>query len=1351
MGDGRVVIETGLDSSGIQSGLSKLGSITKKGLKATTATIAATATALAGVAVAAVKVGSDFESQMSRVKAISGATGEEFEKLKTQAIKLGAETAFSSKEAAEGMENLAAAGFTTNEIMDAMPGLLDLAAASGEDLSNSSDIAASTLRGFGLEAKDAAHVADVLAANANKTNSSVAQTGEAMKFVAPVARSMGLSLEETAAAIGIMANAGIQGSQAGTTLRGALSRLSKPTDVMQQAMDELGVSFYNSEGKMKSLTEQVAMMRKATEGMTDEQKNNYLVTLYGQEALSGMLALMNEGEGSLNELTEAYKNSDGEAKKAAETMRDNLKGSLDELGGAAESLGIVFYESVSNSLKDAAKTATESINNIIDAFNRGGLDAAIETAGNEFANLAVDVAKHAPDMVDAAVSFIESFARGIGKNKDKLLKAAGDTAKTLAGGLSSLLPKELQKPVDKAIEAISKSLGSGGLKQAGKTAATTFDNTIAAVGKLANVALPPLTKALDVAGNNLDVMAAAAAASFTAIKGYAVVTTASKAIGSLSATVAILTAAEQANTLQVLAASGALSTKEMIVGVLTGKITLATAAQALWNAIMAANPIGLVVTAVAALAAGLAVYKLATDKTATAEYELSTAQKKSIEKAEELHKAYKEMDSTRQEAVASVSSEYDHLSALNDELNGLIDSNGKVKEGYEDRANFIVNELSGALGLEKDQIWEIIHANGNLGDSIDQLISKKRAEALLNANEQAYTEALKQKDEALKTYQNSLSTYEDAQNKYNDTQAKANDVMETYNNLLGTSEKQAQKYLNENANIIAGNEAAKESYDKAKKALDKSEEAYVGYNATIQNYEGLSSAIISGDSKKIEDAMRNTEKSFITAETGTQNSLKKQVKSLEDNYDAMKKAVASGTPSVTQEMVDAAKNMVDSAKTELDKFESKAKESTSKAGEGAKKGFSSKIPEFKTAAKYGALAFAEGFNASDAEFFDSGEKASSKVNAGLGSQKANIEKTSDDIAKSSNDKLGSKDTKGTGSRKGAEYNTGVGSQKGNIDKTSDNIASSSDAKLGAKDTKGTGNRKAAEYNSGVGGQKGNIDKTSDAIASSSNSKLGSANTAGTGNQKGDEYNKGLSGTSGAIRGTSTWLADVANAGMGSANTGSTGASKSSEYNRGLGTADTYSTGWSQAINAKKGLGSVDASGTGDNFTQGFINGMSWGDVWSAAWDIGKKALSALSKAIKEGSPSRLTRKSGGFFGKGFGLGISDEKKAVEKSAENLGQTALDALDMSSVTSRMREAMAFNTNRVAKSFNLETSQNIIHRQESKAEVHLSDEDLRMMAKQFGLVASDALADNMEGMKFTAYDREVARVIRRANQS
>ena len=642
MADGKVVIETDLDSSGIEKGLKSLGSITAKGLKATTVAITGTATALGGVAAAAVKVGSDFEAQMSRVQAISGATGKEFEQLRQQAIQLGSDTAFSASEAAQGMENLAAAGFTTNEIMNAMPGMLNLAAASGEDLAGSADIAASALRGFGLEASEAGHVADVLAENANRTNSSVAETGEAMKYVAPLARAAGISLEETAAAIGIMANAGIQGSQAGTTLRGALSRLSKPTSDMQEAMNTRSSSFYDSEGKMLSLTDQVGMLQSAMEGMTDEQKNNYLVTLYGQEALSGMLALINEGPESLSSLTAAYESCDGAAQAAATTMQDNLKGAVEALSGSAETLGIVFYDSVSGSLRDAVQAVNDSVDSITDAFNNGGMNAAISAAGDEFANLATAAASHAPEMVDVAVNFIQSFAGGIASNRGKLIGAAGEAAEAIASGLAELLPSELREPVEDAIDAISDSLSSGGLKKAGETAVNTLENVIDIVGKLAEVAIPPLTDALDFAAENLDLVASTATVAFTAFKGYKVITSASKAAKALTATTKMLSAAEKANALQVLAASGALTAKEVIIGVLTGKIKLATVAQMAWNAVMNANPIGLLVTAIGALAAGIGVYVL-TQKDA------ETATDKANRKLAEQAEAIRETQAARQE------------------------------------------------------------------------------------------------------------------------------------------------------------------------------------------------------------------------------------------------------------------------------------------------------------------------------------------------------------------------------------------------------------------------------------------------------------------------------------------------------------------------------------------------------------------------------------------------------------------------------------------------------------------------------------------------------------------------------
>lgn len=317
---------------------------------------------IVGIGMAAAKIGMDFESQMSRVKAISGATGDEFKQLHDQALQLGADTAFSAKQAAEGMENLASAGFSTSEIMSAMPGLLDLAASSGESLASSSDIAASTLRGFGLAASDAGHVADVLAKNASATNAAVVDTGEAMKYIAPVAQTAGWSLESVAASIGELANSGIKGSQAGTTLRAMFSRLAKPSDESAKAMAAMGFSAYDSQHKMKSLSQIINDLSKSTAKMTDEQKQNTIAQVFGEEAMSGILTLIKNGSGSLDELTQSYINSDGAAKEMASTMQDNAKSAIEQMTGSLETAAIKIEEAFAPKITEAANYVQDLAN-----------------------------------------------------------------------------------------------------------------------------------------------------------------------------------------------------------------------------------------------------------------------------------------------------------------------------------------------------------------------------------------------------------------------------------------------------------------------------------------------------------------------------------------------------------------------------------------------------------------------------------------------------------------------------------------------------------------------------------------------------------------------------------------------------------------------------------------------------------------------------------------------------------------------------------------------------------------------------------------------------------------------------
>ena len=902
MSDGKVVIETDLDNSGIKKGLATMGGLASKGAAVATKAVVATGAALGGVATAAVKVGADFEAQMSRVKAISGATGADFEALRQQAIQLGADTAFSASSAAEGMENLAAAGFATAEIMDAMPGMLALAAASGEDLASSSDIAASTLRGFGLAASEAGHVADVLAENANRTNSSVSETGEAMKFVAPLARAAGISMEETAAAIGIMANAGIQGSQAGTTLRGALSRLSKPTADMQRVMDELGISFYDSNGKMKSLADQVGMLKAAMAGMTDEQKNNYLVTLYGQESLSGMLALMNEGEGALADLTESYRNCDGAAQEAADTMQDNLAGAVEQLKGSAETLGIAFYDSVSTPLKDAAQAATESVNQITTAFNNGGIEAAVAEAGNQFASLSTEAASHAPEMAEAAVGFIQSFVGGIVDNRGRLIAAAGEAALAVAHGFAELLPEKLRKPVEEAIDGVADSLSSGGLKSGAKSAISAFESVIDVTGDLAGTALPVLVDVLDFAGDHMELLAATAGTAFTAFKGYKAISTASsivskgaKAWQTASKAVDAYNVIQMACTAQGVISNATLKTGQAAVGLLTGRVTLATAAQSAWNVVMNANPIAIVITAVAALAAGIAIY------TATQDNSVATMERAN-QKLHEQAEAIRDTQTARQEEVDGINQSYAQYQALWTELQGIVDQNGKVKKGYEDRAAFITSTLAEATGQEITITDGVIDKYGELCGSIEEVIEKKRQEAILAAYEDSYTEAIKNRVEAQNTLAEKSSQLEEAQKKLAEAEKAAEDAGL---NAATAGGKYGAAISNAESEVRSAEQALRD----AKTATDE-------YSTTAANYEAAMGAIESG-SDNAGLAILRLETNMKTAANSTEAELQKQVDTMAEQYEAMKSKAAQGIDGVTQETVAGYEAMMLAAQYEL--------------------------------------------------------------------------------------------------------------------------------------------------------------------------------------------------------------------------------------------------------------------------------------------------------------------------------------------------------------------------------------------------------------------------------------------------
>lgn len=363
-----LLVRAGADFSELQKEMQKAEKFMKSAGKqitdiGKTLTVGIT-TPLLGLGTISVKTAADFQENMSKVSAISGATGDDLARLTDMAKQMGATTKFSASESAEAFQYMAMAGWKTEDMLSGISGIMNLAAASGEDLALVSDIVTDALTAFGLSASDSGHFADVLAAASSNANTNVAMMGETFKYVAPVAGSLGYSAEDTAVAIGLMANAGIKASQAGTSLRQILLGLQGGVELATKSTDSWVIEVENADGSMRNLNDVVVDLREAFADMTDAQKASNAEAIAGKIGMSGLLAIVNASEGDFNKLTGAINNSNGVAQSMAETMQNNLNGKLTQLKSALEGVAISFGEVLTPMLMKVV----ESITNVVQKF-----------------------------------------------------------------------------------------------------------------------------------------------------------------------------------------------------------------------------------------------------------------------------------------------------------------------------------------------------------------------------------------------------------------------------------------------------------------------------------------------------------------------------------------------------------------------------------------------------------------------------------------------------------------------------------------------------------------------------------------------------------------------------------------------------------------------------------------------------------------------------------------------------------------------------------------------------------------------------------------------------------------------
>lgn len=834
-----------------------------------------------------INVGASFESSMSKVGAISGANKDELDALTDKAKEMGEKTIFSATESAEAFQYMAMAGWDVEDMLNGIEGIMNLAAASGEDLATTSDIVTDALTAMGYSAGDAGKLADVMAAASANANTNVGLMGETFQYAAPIVGALGMNMEDTAVAVGLMANAGIKGQKSGTALRSILTRLSTDAGASSESLgalgtltEELGVQFYNLDGTVRPLSDILTEARKAWKGLSAEQQTSYGKTIAGQEALSGWLALMNAADDDVNDLTAAVQNASYD---------------IEDISGALETSGVAWEKYAENAWMTAGKgiegladdiayhieqvgTSTEDLKNyLMQEYDMNAGDAikaieSVKTALDDSSGAAERMAQTMNDNVAGKMTLLRSKIEGIQIQVYEKLKPA------LSDAIDSF---------SKVLDSIDWDSVANGLAKATK-----------AVLDFAKFVITNFTEIIEIAKSVGKVL---------------LVTFAVNKIATFVSTVA-----------------GLITTFKTLRTVTEG----ATVAQKALNIAQSANVIGAITAAVAGLASAFLLFADTSDEAVQHLDPLTESEKKHVEEVYAMRDAYAEVKQRRDEAVESIEAEYNNYQSLADELDDLVDANGKVKEGYEDRVNFILTTLNEAVGTEMQLVDGVIENYQQEKATLDELIETKKAEAFLDANKEAYTEAIKNRGEALQNYIETQNDYIEKQKELNDLldrQSELNNVsVEEYAKQTGATDnlKLAEKQLwVEKQKLNKEIEATKIGIGQLHLATDTAEQTFVNFNSTIKNYEGLSSAIISGDTQKISDALKDMANDFVTAETGTEQSLKNQVEAFKKKYDEMQKAVEEGSAVVTQEMVDDMRDMVDKSVKELDKFQADAEKS----------------------------------------------------------------------------------------------------------------------------------------------------------------------------------------------------------------------------------------------------------------------------------------------------------------------------------------------------------------------------------------------------------------------------------------
>ena len=958
MYDDTLKIFAGIDTDGVKSGMKDVKSLVDKGMNAVKSVTSAGASAISGVTKAvttsiatagsgvlafggyAVTAGKTFEKSMSNVMATMGITKDtiqdgqnSYELLAETAKKMGETTKFSASESADALNYLALAGYDAQKSCEALPAVLNLAQAGNMDLARTSDLVTDAMSALGIEAtnENLTHFGDVLAKTSSRSNTSVAQLGEAMLVCGGQSRLAGLELEETSTMLGILADNGIKGAEGGTALRNLLKNIYTPTSQASKAMQALGIQTSDAGGNLRNVQDILLDTMSALENLIGADKITAMGDIFDVRTIAAASATLNNCSERYNELYGEIMDCNGAMEQMAETQNDNLEGDIYSLKSAFEAVGVAVEEKLNKSLRNAVQLGTSYLRKLNDSFKKNGFDGLANSLGDELGDAVTKISSKIPDFINIGSDIVKSFMKGISNNSAVLAKSASEIDSSLANGVLDLFPmfitvggqlvsdfsdgiseklpvltekavniiewlysgliENLPKIIDTALELIQKfgdklsensdkiisagveiiSILADGIKKGIpkvlKTAKKVIKDFADALGKEVP-ALKPFAEAVKFVADNFEMLASVAVGVWTAFKGYTIISKVSKAVSLLGDAVKIA------------------------------------------GLTMLAHPLGTVFMGISGAVALVGTVALLTE-----EYKSET--EKAIEKEkeyqDEINKSQREFENLQNNAEQQANKNLapvERVSELAKELDNLADASGRVRDEDVERVNAILQTMNDVLGTDYTLVDNQIQKYDELKKSIDDVIEKKEAEILLDANSEPYAEAVKSYREA----DNAVTEQKKKVQKQQQNVDNANVsgfVMQDYYDYkekgLATNRDGFYKWIEE-VELLKTEQAT----------LDELNETADMYYKAIGNYEKALGAFESGNSEKAVEILEGRANSLKNAGNNIETSsaeyavkmenARKTVEDAQITYDTHAEKLRNNVEGYTNTIVNSDKN-----------------------------------------------------------------------------------------------------------------------------------------------------------------------------------------------------------------------------------------------------------------------------------------------------------------------------------------------------------------------------------------------------------------------------------------------------------